>query len=75
MDSLYRENRPDISEGNCEPNNETCWTRTIRRVGTFLGITRKRGRSQSSSSQTRKRSRSTSPQINSISKTRKQKKD
>jgi hypothetical protein len=57
--TLYRENRPDISEGNCDPNDKTCWTTTLKRVGTFFGITgtRKRGRSISperSSSKTRK---------------------
>ncbi len=55
--SLYREIRPDISEGNCDPNDDTCWTRTLQRVGTLLGFTRKRGRSISperSSSKTRK---------------------
>jgi hypothetical protein len=57
--SLYRENRPDISEGNCDPNDKRCWTTTLKRVGTFFGITgtRKRGRSISperSSSKTRK---------------------
>ena len=74
VNSLYRENRTSRSEGNCGPNDETCWTRTLRRVGTFLGLTRKRSRSPSSS-QTRKRSRSTSPQRNSIGKTGKPKKD
>lgn len=57
VNSLYRENRPDISEGNCDPNDDTCWTRTLRRVGTIFGFTRKRGRSISperSSSKTRK---------------------
>ena len=69
VNSLYRENRPDISEGICDPNDQTCWTRTLRRVGTFLGITRK------------KRSSSPSPQRSSsnkrviTSKTRKNKKD
>ena len=69
MNSLYRENRPDISEGNCNPNDETCWTRTLRRVGTFLGITRKK-RSSSPSPQ-----RSSSNKTVITSKTRKQKKD
>jgi hypothetical protein len=57
VNSLYREIRPDISEGNCDPNDDTCWTRTLQRVGTFLGFTRKRGRSiipERSSSKTRK---------------------
>jgi hypothetical protein len=71
--SSYRQDNPYISKDDCDPNNETCLTRTIRRVGTIFGFPRKRGRSQSSS-QTRKRSRSRSPQRNS-SKTRKQKKD
>ena len=60
VNSLYRENRPSISEGNCDPNDETCWTRTLKRVGNLFGITRKRSRStspqrNSSSSKTRKR--------------------
>jgi hypothetical protein len=73
VNSLYRENRPDISEGNCDPNDDTCWTRTMKRLGSIFGFTRNR-RPSPSSSQTRKRGRSISPERSS-SKTRKQKKD
>jgi hypothetical protein len=72
--SSYREDNPYISKDDCDPNNDTCWTRTMRRVGTMFGFTRNR-RPSPSSSQTRKKSPSTSPQRNSSSKTGKRKKD
>ena len=53
--TLYKKIRQD---GDCDPNDETCWTRTLRRVGDLFGFTRKkRSRESSSISKTRKQKR------------------
>jgi hypothetical protein len=44
VNSLYREKEtPVVSESICGPNDETCWKRTLQRVGDLFRFTRKLG--------------------------------